>query len=136
MRRRVEEGVCEVDCVNPTHVKRANTALPPAAFLRKTASALKALTHEGRLRILWALEDRELCVCDLAQVLGLSFSGTSQQLKTLRELGAIDYRTEGKLVYYTLTDPFWLKLARSAAEYLGLEEKRVRTKQARRKKLA
>jgi len=122
--------------MHPTHVKRARAVLPPAAFLRKTAAAVKALTHEGRLRILWALEDRELCVCDLAQVLGLSFSGTSQHLKTLRELGAIDYRTQGKLVYYTLTEPFWLELARSVGKGLGLDEQEASARSARRKKRA
>ena len=46
-------------------------------------------------------------------------SGTSQQLKELRDLGAIDYRTEGKLVFYTLTDRFWLDLGGLVAERLG-----------------
>lgn len=122
MRRSVKDGICEVDCVDHPYVQGALAVLPSERALRDTASAIKALANPNRLRILWALEGRELCVCDLAQVLAMSFSGTSQQLKALRELGAIDYRTEGKLVYYTLTDPFWLGLARSVGRQLDIDQ--------------
>ena len=122
MRRSVKEGICEVDCVDHPHVQGALEIMPEERALRDTANAIKALANPNRLRILWAIEERELCVCDLAQVLGLSFSGTSQQLKALRELGAIDYRTEGKLVYYTLTDPFWLGLARNVGKRLDIDQ--------------
>ena len=93
--------------------------LRPEGDLRDMARAFKALAHPNRLRILQALEGRELCVCDLSHLLGLSMSGTSQQLKELRDLGAIDYRTEGRLVFYTLTDPFWIELSESVAARLG-----------------
>jgi DNA-binding transcriptional ArsR family regulator len=83
------------------------------------AEALKVLAHPGRLRVLRALEERELCVCDLAHVLGISFSGTSQQLKELRRIGAVDFRAQGKLAYYRIGDPFWLKLAGSVSEKLN-----------------
>jgi len=77
------------------------------------------LAHPGRLRVLHALEGRELCVCDLAHVLGISFSGTSQQLKELRRIGAVDYRAQGKLAYYRIGDRFWLELAESVSEKLN-----------------
>jgi DNA-binding transcriptional ArsR family regulator len=82
------------------------------------ADALKVLAHPGRLRVLQALEGRELCVCDLAHVLGISFSGTSQQLRELRRLGAVDFRAQGKLAYYRIGDPFWLNLAATVSEKL------------------
>ncbi len=113
MRRRVEEGICEVDCVDAAKATAARAALPPQRDSREVADALKVLAHPGRLRVLHALEGRELCVCDLAQVLGLSMSGTSQQLRELRRLGAVDFRAQGKLAYYRIADPFWLHLATS-----------------------
>ena len=70
------------------------------------------------LRVLKALEERELCVCDLAHVLGISLSGTSQQLRELRRLGAVDFKAQGKLAYYRIADPFWLELADSVSEKL------------------
>ena len=119
MQRRATEGVCEIDFVDPQEVTAAREKLPPERALRRTSTAFKALGNPNRLRILIALEGRELCVCDIADLLGVSMSGASQQLKTLRGLGAVDYRTEGKLAYYTLADPFWLRLAEAMIEKLG-----------------
>lgn len=116
--RRVTEGLCEVDCVDGARAAEARAALPPEPESRSVADALKVLAHPGRLRVLRALEERELCVCDLAHVLGISFSGTSQQLKELRRIGAVDFRAQGKLAYYRIGDPFWLQLARSVSEKL------------------
>ncbi len=89
MRRKVQEGVCEVDKTDPSAVSAAKAALPKEKVLQRTAEALKTLAHPNRLRILKALDGRELCVCDLSEVSGLSMSGTSQQLRDLNRLGAV-----------------------------------------------
>lgn len=113
LRRRADEGVCEVDFVDPSSVAAARSVLPSEAELRRAADSFQALAHPGRLRILKALYGRELCVCDIAALLGISMSGASQQLRELRNLGAVEYRTAGKLAYYTVADAFWLELADS-----------------------
>jgi DNA-binding transcriptional ArsR family regulator len=117
-KRRVSEGVCEVDCIDGPRAAEARAALPPEEESRTVAEAIKVLAHPGRLRVLRALEGRELCVCDLAHVLGISLSGTSAQLKELRRLGAVEFRTQGKLAYYRIADPFWLELAYTVSEKL------------------
>ncbi len=117
--RKVTKGLCEVDCIDGPRASEARAGLPPEVESRKVADAMKVLAHPGRLRVLSALQGRELCVCDLAHVLGISFSGTSQQLKELRRLGAVDFRAEGKLAYYRIGDPFWLGLAGTVAEKLN-----------------
>ncbi|HJP01706.1 MAG TPA: metalloregulator ArsR/SmtB family transcription factor [Planctomycetota bacterium] len=117
--RKVTKGLCEVDCIDGPRAAAARADLPPEGESRSVADALKVLAHPGRLRVLRALEGRELCVCDLAHVLGISFSGTSQQLKELRRIGAVDFRAQGKLAYYRIGDPFWLKLAGSVSEKLN-----------------
>jgi DNA-binding transcriptional ArsR family regulator len=109
--RKVADGVCEVDCVNPRAVEDARGAAPPESALRGAADALRAVSRAPRLRIVLALEGRELCVCDLAGVLGLSMSSTSQHLRELRNVGAVDYRVQGRLVYYRLADPFFSTVA-------------------------
>lgn len=119
MKRRAKQGMCEVDRVDGPRVAAASAALPPMEVSREVADALKVLAHPGRLRVLKALEGRELCVCDLAHVLGLSMSGMSQQLRELRRLGAVDFRADGKLAYYRIADPFWLDIAESVTERLG-----------------
>ena len=122
MRRNVQEGVCEIDKTDPSAVSAAKAALPKEKTLQRTAEAFKALAHPNRLRILKALDGRELCVCDLSQVSGLSMSGTSQQLRDLNKLGAVEYRTAGKFAYYSISDPFWLDLADSVIERFGVVE--------------
>ncbi len=117
-KRRVSEGICEVDCIDGPRAAAARAALPPEQESRAVAEAVKVLAHPGRLRVLKALEGRELCVCDLAHVLGLSMSGTSAQLRELRRLGAVQFRAHGKLVYYRIADAFWSELIDSVSEKL------------------
>ncbi len=105
------EGICEVDQVDSCKVSDARAALPSETELRQAADAFRALANPNRLRVLKALHGRELCVCDLREVLGISMSGTSQALRELRSLGAVDFRTEGKLAYYRLADEAWFRVA-------------------------
>lgn len=114
-----QEGVCEVDLVDPSKVENARGALPGEQELRKAADAFRVLANPNRLRAMKALEGRELCVCDLREVLGISMSGTSQVLRELRNLGAVQFRTEGKLAYYQLADVYWLELAESVRRKLA-----------------
>lgn len=113
------EGVCEVELVDSARVAEARKALPSETELRKAADAFRVLANPNRLRVMKALEGRELCVCDLREVLGISMSGTSQVLRELRTLGAVEFRTEGKLAYYRLADTYWLEMAESVCGKLS-----------------
>jgi len=115
---RAHEGACEVDQVSLSSVSAARESLPRDADLRQVADAFRVLANPNRLRVLKALEGRELCVCDLREVLEISMSGTSQVLRELRNLGAVEFRAEGKLAYYRLSDPSWLELAEAVLEKL------------------
>ncbi len=114
MKRRAEDGVCEIDSVDSASVEEARVALSDPTMLQQAVEAFKVLAHANRLRVLEALDGRELCVCDVSAALDLSMSTTSQQLRDLRRLGAVEYRVSGKFAYYTLADRFWRELARSA----------------------
>lgn len=119
---RARDGVCEVDQVDPAAVRQARAELPSNSDLQRAADAFRVLANPNRIRVLRALVGRELCVCDLREVLGISMSGTSQVLRELRNLGAVEYRTEGKLAYYRLADTSWLEVVESVLEKLaGLE---------------
>ena len=109
--RKAREGVCEVDLVDSGKVAKARASLPTEQELRQVADAFRVLANPNRLRVLTALKGRELCVCDLREVLGISMSGTSQVLRELRNLGAVEFRVDGKLAYYRLADTYWLELA-------------------------
>lgn len=74
-----------------------------------------ALADRTRLRILYALrEGEELCVCDVAHVLGTSVSTASHHLRKLRDLKLLRYRNDGKMAYYSLNNRFAGKLVREA----------------------
>ena len=119
---RAREGVCEVDLVDPKKVERARASLPSDRDLQRAADAFRVLANPNRLRVLTALDGRELCVCDLREVLGISMSGTSQVLRELRNLGAVEFRVDGKLAYYRLADKHWLKLAEGVYDKLAAVE--------------
>jgi ArsR family transcriptional regulator len=68
------------------------------------AETFKVLGDPTRLRIAYALAREELCVCDLATVLGVSQSVVSHSLRALRQMRLVRYRKEGKIAYYALDD--------------------------------
>jgi len=78
--------------------------IPLAAEPRIDAmvEGFKVLGDKTRLRILVLLKDRELCVCDLTEVLGISQPGVSQQMRRLRQAGFVNERRGGQWIYYSL----------------------------------
>lgn len=78
--------------------------LPEPDETRQLAALFKAMGDPTRLRIIQALAVRELCVCDLSAVLGMSQSAVSHQLRVLRRERLVKYRRAGKMAFYTLDD--------------------------------
>lgn len=78
---------------------------------------LKAVADPTRLKMLSALAATELCVCDLAQVVGISESNASHQLRLLRTARLVRYRKEGRVAYYQLADHHVKELLHSALEH-------------------
>ena len=114
----VRDGTCEVDQVDACKVTEARNSLPRHDLFQDAADAFRALANPNRLKVLKALEGRELCVCDLREVLGISMSGTSQVLRELRNLGAVAFEARGKLAFYRIADPFWLQLVESVLTHI------------------
>ena len=78
--------------------------LPNEDFIYDLADFFKVFADSTRMKIIFALLDSELCVCDIANVLGMSKSSISHQLGTLRRMSIVKCRKEGKEVYYMLDD--------------------------------
>lgn len=101
---------CEVDVVHLAAVREAESALPSDPAITKVADVLAMLSGATRLKMLLALQPaasgprRELCVCDLAMVVGASQSLISHQLRLLRSAGLVVVRRAGKLAYYRLAE--------------------------------
>lgn len=96
--------VCDDLHINTRRVKQVKEQMPSPAAIRQVAEILAVLAVPTRARIVFALSQTELCVCDLAAVLGMTMSAVSHQLRLLRDMGLVNYRKEGRLAYYRLDD--------------------------------
>jgi DNA-binding transcriptional ArsR family regulator len=119
--------VCQVRCINQQKVDVARAALPSLATLSGLTEFLRALGDVTRLQIICALGAEgveELCVCDLATLVGVSDSAVSHSLRTLRQLGVVRYRKVGKIAYYTMDDAHVTALVRQGIKHLVPEHRR------------
>ena len=97
--------LCRVPCFDRERVEAAKKLVSKEeAVLPAMVALYKLLGNGSRLKILLALRQGELCVCDMAHVLELSIPATSHQLKLLREQGWLRMRNDGKMVYYELNN--------------------------------
>ena len=96
----------QTDCeaLNIELVEKTKTKMQSKKVLNNTADFFKVMGDCTRLRLLWALDGGEMCVCDLAVVLNMTKSAVSHQLKTLKDAKLVKSRKSGKNVYYSLDD--------------------------------
>ena len=105
-----EEILCDCDMVQNKAVNTALNNQVAEANLTELSELFKMLGDLTRIKIIWSLDNRELCVCDIAKVLNMTKSAISHQLAILRHAGIVKYRRDGKEVYYTLDDEHITKL--------------------------
>lgn len=95
---------CEGEVIHADAVEEVCAKLSDAEKYVRLAELLKLFGDPTRAKLLHALELRELCVCDLAALLGVTKSAVSHQLKALRLANLVKFRREGQVVYYSLAD--------------------------------
>jgi ArsR family transcriptional regulator, lead/cadmium/zinc/bismuth-responsive transcriptional repressor len=93
--------------------------MPDEASFKHLAQIFGAMGELTRLKILFALANEELCVHDLAHLLGVSISGVSHQLRLLRSLRLVKLRREGRYAYYSLDDHHVATLLEMGLEHVG-----------------
>lgn len=109
----IASPVCTVSCFEHEKVAAIKAALArEEQSLPDLAELYKLLGNATRLKILLALSQGELCVCDVAHILELTVAATSHQLKLLRDRGWLAMRNDGKMVYYRLHNEGLLKALR------------------------
>lgn len=84
--------------------KQTESVMPDDEILYDLADLFKIFADSTRIKILYALLESELCVCDIAQMLGMNQSAISHQLRVLKQSKLVKYRREGKAVLYSLAD--------------------------------
>jgi len=110
--------MCACEHVHESTVMQKREAMPEETVLYALSELFKVFGDGTRLRILFALEGEETCVCDLAQLLGMTKSAVSHQLKILRQSNLIAYRRVGKNVFYSLADAHVGSVIETALEHI------------------
>ena len=98
------EFVCDCNIIHEDIVKDTINKMADEELLNKLAEFFKIVGDTTRVKILYALDKNELCVCDIANVVGMSKSSVSHQLSALRKSGIVKGKKVGKEVFYTLDD--------------------------------
>ncbi len=111
--------VCEIEIIDVAKVKATKENLPPIETTFQIAGVFKLLGDPTRLKIILALIENELCVCDLAAVINASVSAVSHQLRLLRSGKLIKFRKEGKMVYYSIDDDHIKNLVEQLKEHVN-----------------
>lgn len=100
----LEVELCECNEVHSDVVDEVRAHLPKEYLLDDLAEVFKVFGDKTRMKILYILHEKELCVCDIAQLLDMNQSAISHQLKVLKQAKLIKNRREGKQMYYSLAD--------------------------------
>jgi ArsR family transcriptional regulator, lead/cadmium/zinc/bismuth-responsive transcriptional repressor len=118
----VAVDACDVFVADAERVARVRSALIGPREVDRLAEAFRALGDPTRVRILDALSHDELCVCDVATLIGLSESAVSHQLRLLRNLRLVRARRDGRMVFYSLDDQHIVTLLHQGLRHVNEAE--------------
>ena len=99
-----EERACESLKVHHDIVEKVSKVMPDEAVLYEAAELLKVFADSTRIRIIFVLCESEMCVCAIAELLGMTQSAISHQLRVLKQARLVSSRREGKTIFYSLAD--------------------------------
>ena len=110
----------KTDCeaINPEIVKKITPTMPESEVLYNLSDFFKVMGDGTRIRLLWALEENDLCVNDLAVLLDMTKSAVSHQLKILKTAKLVKAQKTGKNVYYSLDDDHVKMIVKMALEHV------------------
>lgn len=111
------EESCQIFHTNEENVQRIKERMIGEYKAIALSEIFKVLGDPTRVKILYTLLQDELCVCDIASLLGMTNSSISHQLRLLRNLKLVKFRKEGKMVYYSLDDKHIKKLLEMGVEH-------------------
>ena len=95
---------CDCDVIHEDTVNQVREKTPQEETLYDLAELFKVFGDSTRIKILWALDEAEMCVCDIAFLLNMTQSAISHQLRVLKQAELVKSRREGKIVFYSLED--------------------------------
>ncbi|MBQ7373135.1 MAG: helix-turn-helix transcriptional regulator [Clostridia bacterium] len=114
-----EIELCEKECEHGETVEKVKTLMPSEDIVCDVAELFKVFGDSTRTKILTALFESELCVCDIGKVLGMTKSAISHQLRILRQSKLVKARKCGKEVFYSLADKHVLTIFKMAIDHVS-----------------
>jgi len=114
----LKDDVCDLVQIDLARVRTLRSDLVAPDAVQGLADTFSALGDPTRVRILDVLSHGELCVCDLAAVLGLSQSAVSHQLRLLRSIRLVKPRREGRIVFYSLDDQHIISIFKQTLQHV------------------
>jgi DNA-binding transcriptional ArsR family regulator len=112
------DALCDIHLVHEEAVREALTDRATDEDVTYLADLFQILASPTRLRMVEALARRELCVCDLAAVVGVSESAVSHHLRQLRQMRIVAFRKDGRMAYYRLDDDHIDRLFETGLEHV------------------
>ena len=112
------------DCtvIHQEVVDAVRGSMPDDDLLLDLADAFKLFSDSTRLKILYALMEAEMCVCDISVLLGMTKSSVSHQLRVLKQANLVKYRKAGRVIYYSLADDHVRTICRMGMEHVREDE--------------
>ena len=118
---RDQDLCCAITQVHTDAVEHVRAQLPRDETLYDLAELFKIFGDSTRVKILYALLESELCVCDIADLLGMTQSAISHQLRVLRSSKLVKFRRDGKTLYYSLADEHVCRILNQGMEHIEEE---------------
>ncbi len=109
---------CELIHVHEDIIKKVDRTMPDDETLYDLADLFRIFADSTRIKILYVLFESEMCVCDIAQLLGMTQSAISHQLRSLKQSKLVKYRREGKTVFYSLADDHVVTILAQGMEHI------------------
>ncbi len=119
---------CELMYVHKDIVEKVREEMPDEEELYDLAELFKIFGDSTRIKILYLLFESEMCVCDIAQLLNMTQSAISHQLRALKQSKLVKYRREGKTVFYSLADGHVRTIIDQGMEHVKDSQKKPRTR--------
>ena len=114
----MDENLCEITIIHEDVVKEVKKIMPKDDEIYDLAEFFKVFADSTRMKMIYALMENELCVCDLANIVNTTQSAISHQLKILRQSKLVKFRKEGKVIYYSLDDEHISQIVKKGREHI------------------
>ena len=114
----MEDNLLECTVIHEKTVKKIKQKMPEDGYIYDLAELFKVFADSTRMKVIYALLEDELCVCDIANIVGTTQSAISHQLRILKQAKLVKFRKEGKVVFYSLDDDHIHEIVKKGCEHI------------------